>query len=90
MKAIFQIDENFKDTHKSEFVTFEGWDGKSYNGEGCNATVFIHKQNGKRYVRTYNRGYRCYHEILSEKHPVSGAYKLETCVFLSNLLINSK
>ncbi len=52
MKAIFTIDLNFEDTKKKEFVTFEGWDGTGYNGEGKQVPVYTNKENGKRYVRT--------------------------------------
>jgi len=85
-RSIFKLDLLFEDTRKKEFVTFEGWDGTGYNGEGKNVPVYIHKQNGKRYVRTYARGWRCYHEITDQKHPVSGAYKLDTCVFMDDQL----
>jgi hypothetical protein len=85
-KAIFTLDLLFEDTKKKEFVTFGGWDGTGYNGEGKNVPVYTHKENGKRYVRTYNRGWRCYHEITDQKHPASGAYKLDTCAFMGDTL----
>lgn len=86
MKAIFQIDKLFTETSKHEFVTFNGWDGKSYNGEGVNARVYVDPKTSKRYVRTYNRGFRCYHEILDDTHPVTGAKMLLTAAVIDNVL----
>lgn len=85
-QAIFKLDLLFEDTKQKESVTFEGWDGSGYNGEGKNVPVYTNKENGKRYVRTYNRGWCCYHEVTDKKHPVSGAYMLNTCAFMGDTL----
>lgn len=78
----YSLDEKFTKTRDKAFVTFEGWDGKSYNGEGRNLRVYV-DESGCRFVRTTRGDWRCYHKILNDKHPLTGANKLDTCVYMS-------
>ena len=70
----------FKKANEKAIVTFNGWDGKSYNGEPCKKDVYEDRL-GKKFVRTYNRSHRDYdyHLILDEHHPVTGANLVFYC-----------
>ena len=70
-------------TNRKVRITFAGWDGKSYNGEGCNKTVYTHPFMGGEYVRAYFKGDRCYHKVTDEKHPVSGERMVEFFTYFS-------
>lgn len=66
---------NFEATKEKATITFNGWDGKSYNGEARKMTVYTHPVHpGKRFVRTWMPKYKeyAYHMILDELHPISG------------------
>jgi len=53
-------------------VTFGGWDGKSYNGEGRSLSTWTHPAHpGAVFVKTANFG-GCFHEVTGETHEVSG------------------
>lgn len=79
----------FKKTNEKAIVTFNGWDGKSYNGEPCKKDVYVRvwmykgteHTDGKRFVRTYDRssGMYDYHFIMDECHPVTGANLVFYC-----------
>ena len=65
-------------TNRKVRVTFAGWDGKSYNGEGRNLTVYKHPNMPDRdFVRGSFKGDRCYHMVTDKKHPVSGEREVE-------------
>lgn len=68
-------------TNRKVRITFGGWDGKSYNGEGCNRTVYTHPLRGGDYVRGYFNGSRCYHKVTDRRHPVSGERMVEFFTF---------
>ena len=71
--ATFRND-NFKETNEAATITFNGWDGKSYNGESYTKRVYVREDlPGKKFVRANFAGSRCYHEILDQKHEKSGA-----------------
>lgn len=73
----------FQQTKEMARVTLNGWDGKSYEGEGRNLRVWINPAHpDKKFVRVDFRekgckGAICFHEITEEKHPVSGVVKAE-------------
>ena len=53
-------------------VTFGGWDGKSYNGEGRSLSTWTHPAHpGAVFVKTANFG-GCFHKVTGETHEVSG------------------
>ena len=71
-------DQGFEKTNKKARVTFNGWDGKSYDGEAVNRTIYTSiNAPGKQFVVGYFRGSKCYHEITEEKHPITGANLLK-------------
>ena len=61
------------DTQKA-VVTFSGWDGKSYNGEGSTLNVWVNKfYPGMEFVKRGRGKYNAFHEIKrNEKHPITG------------------
>ena len=68
----------FIKTNRKVRVTFAGWDGKSYNGEGRTLTVYKHpNMPDKDFVRASFKGDRCYHMVTDKKHPVSGEREVE-------------
>lgn len=71
-------DSNFQATNKKARVTFNGWDGKSYDGEAVNRTIHINPNlPGKQFVVAYNKGWKCYHLITEKLHPNTGANIVE-------------
>ena len=68
-------------TNRKVRITFDGWDGKSYNGEGRNLTVYTHPLRGGDYVRGYFNGSRCYHKVTDKRHPKSGERMVEFFTF---------
>lgn len=71
-------DNDFVKTNKMARVTLNGWDGKSYNGEGCNLSIYTNRLHpGKEFIRLLFNGSRCYHVITDKKHPVSGETMVE-------------
>ena len=53
-------------------VTFGGWDGKSYDGEGRSLSTWTHPAHpGAIFVKTANFG-GCFHKVTDELHEVSG------------------
>lgn len=73
----------FQQTTEMAHVTLNGWDGKSYDGEGRNLRVWVHPMHpGKKFVRVnhYSRSYGsipCFHLITGEKHEKSGVVMAE-------------
>jgi hypothetical protein len=65
----------FTKTNDRIRATLNGWDGKSYEGEGTTRNVYTlaHKPEAK-FIRAYNRQYKvyCYFIITDKQHPVSG------------------
>lgn len=63
----------FEKTNEKATITFNGWDGKSYNGEPCKKAVYQDAQ-GKRFVRTYDhsRNEYDYHLIMDKCHRITG------------------
>lgn len=71
-------DCSFVKSGKMARVTFSGWDGRSYNGEARNLSVYTNANHpGKEFVRAMFNGSRCYHIITDQKHPVSGETMVE-------------
>ena len=64
-------------TNRKVRVTFGGWDGKSYNGEARNLTVYNHPLMAGDFVRGMFRGSRCYHKVTDRRHPKSGEREVE-------------
>lgn len=68
----------FQQTKEMTRVTLNGWDGKSYEGEGRNLRVWSNPIfQEKKFVRVdfREKGCKptvCFHEVTSKKHPVSG------------------
>lgn len=74
------MSSNFTATKEKALVTFNGWDGKSYNGEARKMTVYTHPAHpGKKFVRTWMPKYKEYafHLILDEVHPISGVNEVQ-------------
>lgn len=70
--------DHFIKTSRKVRVTFAGWDGKSYGGEGRTLTVYKHpNMPDKDFVRASFKGDRCYHMVTDKKHPVSGERMVE-------------
>jgi len=62
----------FTQTNEKITVTFGGWDGKSYDGEGATLRVWTSKHYpDKKFVKTSHYG-GVFHEVLNEKHEKSG------------------
>ena len=65
--------DKFVKTSKKVRITFGGWDGKSYNGEGRNMVVYKHpNMPDKEFVRGHFGGARCYRLVADKWHPRSG------------------
>lgn len=66
--------EFFQETNKKVVVTFSGWDGKSYNGEGVALNVWVNKfYPGMEFVKRGNGKYNAFHKVLTSKfHHISG------------------
>jgi len=63
----------FTETKEKITVTFGGWDGKSYNGEGKTLSVWTHRAHpGKQFVLAGRGKYRSFHEVLTTNHTKSG------------------
>jgi len=63
----------FTETKEKITVTFGGWDGKSYDGEGRTLNVWIHcAQPGKQFVLAGRGKYRSFHLVKATTHPKSG------------------
>lgn len=77
------MNDNFQKTNKKARVTFGGWDGKSYNGEAVNMTIFANPDFPEKiFVRTRRKSTLIYHEVLNELHPVSNEKKVRVfCYF---------
>ena len=75
LEALAQTNGFTKTSEKVTF-TFNGWDGKSYNGEGQTKPVCI--KNSKRFVLAYSAFYHDYfaYELIGKFHPVSGFEKV--------------
>ena len=75
--------DKFVKTSKKVRITFGGWDGKSYNGEGRNMVVYKHpNMPDKEFVRGHFGGARCYHLVTDKLHHKSGE---RTVVFFTNV-----
>lgn len=61
----------FTQTKEMAFVTLNGWDGKSYNGEGRNLRVWV-DDKGNKFVKLMYKGSSYFHIITNEIHPKSG------------------
>lgn len=71
---------NFKKTNKKVRITFGGWDGKSYNGESINTTVFTNPDYPEKiFVRSRRKSTLIYHEVKNELHPITNVNTV--CVF---------
>lgn len=66
--------ELFQETTRKTVVTFSGWDGKSYNGEGVTLNVWVNRfYPGMEFVKRGRGKYNAFHEIKrNEKHPTTG------------------
>ena len=75
LEALAQAN-GFTKTNDKVTFTFNGWDGKSYNGEGQTKPVYT--KNSKRFVLAYSAAYKVYiaHELTGKFHPVSGFEKV--------------
>ena len=71
----------YRKTSEKVEITYGGWDGKSYNGEGKRTNVWVcDKYPGKKFVhirKTFSSIYEnykadCFHEITDKKHRISG------------------
>lgn len=71
LEALAQAN-GFTKTNEKVTITFNGWDGKSYNGEGQTKTVYT--KNSTRFVLAYDYEHRVYvaHELTGKFHSVSG------------------
>lgn len=71
LEALAQAN-GFTKTGEKVTFTFNGWDGKSYNGEGQTKPVYT--KNSKRFVLAYSAAYKVYiaHELTGKFYPVSG------------------
>lgn len=66
-------DSGFEKTGKMVTVTFNGWDGKSYNGESRILSSYTNKDYpNKEFVRVIQKDVICYFAITGRLHPVSG------------------
>lgn len=74
MKTLKNIN-GFQETKEMVTITFDGWDGKSYNGEGRNMRVWM--MNNEKFVKASYLGSICFHKILDEVHPISGINQVE-------------
>lgn len=76
--ATLKTIKNFRQTTEMATVTFCGWDGKTYDGEGRNLRVWLNAEHpGKRFVRCNFRseGYgtvTCFHLLTGKAHPQTG------------------
>ncbi|MCL1857689.1 MAG: hypothetical protein FWF92_00445 [Oscillospiraceae bacterium] len=62
----------FTQTNEKITITFGGWDGRSYNGEGVNLRIWTNKHYpDKRFVKSSHYG-GVFHEVLDDKHEKSG------------------
>jgi len=53
--------QGFTKTREKMDVTFNGWDGKSYNGESQRLTVWVHPRHpGKKFVNKRKGGFERY------------------------------
>lgn len=73
----------FSKTSEKVTFTFNGWDGKSYNGEGQTKPVYT--KNSKRFVLAYSAAHKVYiaHELTGKFHPVSGLEKVAVYTILN-------
>lgn len=63
----------FTKTNRKVRITFGGWDGKSYNGEGKNMVIYTNpNMPDKDFVRANFKGDRCYHMVTDKRHHKSG------------------
>lgn len=68
----------FQETKEMVTVTLNGWDGKTYNGEGRNLRVWtLASEPGKKFVKvnfSYGRKGQvpCFHILTGHKHEVTG------------------
>lgn len=71
LEALAQAN-GFIKTSENVTFTFNGWDGKSYNGEGQTKPVYT--KNSKRFILAYSAAYGDYfaHELTGKFHQVSG------------------
>lgn len=70
---------NFRETKEKMMITFSGWDGKSYKGEGRNMNVWVNDNMPEmKFVCIWTPCYGVYtiHEIKEEKHEISGYNKV--------------
>ena len=62
----------FTQTNEKITITFGGWDGRSYDGEGVNLRVWTSTHYpDKKFVKSSHYG-GVFHEVLDEKHEKSG------------------
>ncbi|GHU71349.1 hypothetical protein FACS1894184_18050 [Clostridia bacterium] len=70
----------FTKTNDRIRATLNGWDGKSYEGEGTTRNVYTlaHKPDAK-FIRAYNRPHKvyCYFIVTDERHSKSGEFMAE-------------
>lgn len=65
-----------KKTNEKVTITFNGWDGKSYNGETRTMNVYVcDTLPDKKFVKFYSKKFKewTYHLVLNETHKVTGA-----------------
>ncbi|MBO5743913.1 MAG: hypothetical protein J6R68_06495 [Clostridia bacterium] len=70
------MNDLFVKTNEKVTITFNGWDGKSYNGETRTMNVYVNEFiPGKKFVKFYSRHFKVwtYHLIKEETHKVTGA-----------------
>ena len=66
----------FTQTNEKIMVTFNGWDGKSYDGEGANLKIWTSKYHpDKKFVKTGHYGV-VFHEVLDDTHEKTGFNKV--------------
>lgn len=66
---------NFRETKEKMMITFGGWDGKSYDGEGRKMNVWVNDCfPDKKFVCLWTPCFGVYtiHEITEKKHEISG------------------
>ena len=68
---------NFVKTNEKVEITFNGWDGKSYNGETRIMDAYtLESMPDRKFIKFYSRRFKEYtwHIVEDEKHEVSGGY----------------
>lgn len=71
---------NFTETNKKVTITFAGWDGKSYDGEGETTKVWVDSE-GKEFVHKYSKKAHCFFEITDRTFGKFGYKAVEFVTF---------